>query len=339
MSNNSLTAEYRKYVAGEYTLEEWQKRTEAIYEQAKHRTVKGVSGTYTAEEIAAEYHDRRCTAVVIADSPDLLRAREVLMVSPVAGRRVEDEHLAVFQGSKLADVYLARLRKKGIVAESFVIVELPLKADHEALTSLYRRVDRDIADCHCDDPLHLSPNFNAIETRCYFGDRYIASLSPDYPMMSADYLSYRGSRNGPGRVRWSVGRVMSREELAAREQQEQKRQEQEMRQRVEAFYAQDGDWISMHDEEGASIAVDYVRMDHGRIEAEWMTEDGKYRSITHTGGMIRDINAGRMITTREVVEGLHLDHKPVSAQEAIEALLTEERAPNHRYVLLKPALL
>jgi hypothetical protein len=305
MTRKALKEARRKYDEGEYTLDEWMRVADETYEQASQRTARGSEGTYTVRDLA-DKEDMAAPGWIIADDPAPADIGRVAFFYSKRGKRL----LPIFRSRKLADVYLYRLRKKGLPLTDSCLAALPASPGERA--NLLRRIQMDLAWCKCRGADDFSTAYNSITYYAYhLEDQVRQILNPGTFGESGLYYGMEGKR-----VEWDVAYPITPEALARRDREEEERQKRDRDRRVREFYAQEGCWWSVEDEQQGYQLAQHLTQARGALEAVWMTEDGKYRTLTHTGQKLDAIRAGRLITTQAVREGLVLDTTAVSAEKA-----------------------
>jgi hypothetical protein len=314
MTRKARTEAYRKYREGEYTLDEWQQAATEAYEQAEQRTARGTEGAYTVREIVDDKY-MAAPGWIIADDPAPADIGRVAFFYSKRGERL----LPIFRSRKLADVYLYRLRKKGLPLTDSCLAALPDSPGERA--NLLRRIQMDLAWCECRGADDFSTAYNSITYYAYHLEHQVRRiLNPDPFGESGLYYGTEGKR-----VEWDVAYPITAEALARRDREEQERQKRDRDRRVREFYAQEGCWWSVEDEQQGYQLAQHLTQARGALEAVWMMEDGELQRLHHTGGMVDAIRSGMLITTRDIEEGLQLNTKPVSEEAAVRALGSTDR--------------
>jgi hypothetical protein len=303
VTNKALTENYRRYRAGEITFEEREAAANEIHEAARRKKVKGTEGTYTAAEVALDSRDGRYSGpfTVIADATQEDAVRRALMFRGAAGW-VKEEFLAAFGGRMLADIYLLRLRKKGIVDDGFALLEVP---EESSLPS--RVLGRSPGRCFCGDAKDLSPNYNNI--------------------LYSKGSSYANAYDTTTRVEWFIGRIHTPEEYESHLREEAERERREIAQRVEDYYAEPlqggAQWASISDTDEVHSTVELIDTMRGDYEAEWMDQEGQMHCLDHNAKRLAAIASGTLIApfAEQQEESLRLGTRLVSEQEAAQALM------------------
>lgn len=303
---------HQRHVDGAFTYHEWMAKIEEVLQTAEDRTVKGTEGTYRLGDVADESRGEnrrrgKDLLSVVADAPDAEDIREVLMFRPKSADLSPDPYVAAFEGHGLADIYFARLIKKKIVPNGFVLADLPREYhdyDPHIDTSNYKipmsalegRVDAEVGTLYLETAIELSPNYNSIK---YSGSGYTDGMKAE----------------------WFIGSVLSPEELEAKKVREREEKERRIREEVENFYSTDlHSLLVIHGPAMAASVVEAIATKRGLVEAAWMEEDGRLHRLTHTGIKVDAIASGKVITTLEIKEGLQLDSRMVSPEDAAAAI-------------------
>ncbi len=207
-------------------------------------------------------------------------------------------YLAAFGFFELADVYMYRLREKGIISDELRIVRLPNSEDSGALAQLAKRVNTRVEVCGCRSEDSYRAAYNVIE------------------------VGYDTKHVG-----WKVLEGVKSSEDLLREEQEAEAA------KIQDFYAQKGDWLHVSTREEAAAALGVVEKTRGRIELCWMDEEARHNRIGHSASKIDAINSRRVVSMAGPPEyGYMLGWEVVPKEDALGALLA---ACSERGVLMQ----